>query len=442
MKTKYLLLLLFALSLSSCEKFLEVKPRGILIPEKMGDYEALLNAPSMTRTFPLNLLDFTDDYLNAFETTNSSPAANGYYWRRIITVNERISPDVWGPLYRTIYSANVIINGIQESTEGSDVQKNSIRAEALFVRANCYLDLLTVFAKAYNPTTASTDPGLPLITTTDVNDKSPNRSSVKATLDYIIADLKQAVESLPVVNINRYRVTKHAAYGLLSRVYLYMGDYQNAKIYTDLALQGPHNILNYNSYATKAGVPVYDLNPEVLWQRAAFSGSVNFMLYTNDLKTYFNNDDIRYVFLTVTNIRGLGRSTLPGNYSFGIGYPELYLTKAELLARDGKSDEAIAVVNFIRKNRIRTAVYADQTASSPADALTKVLDERRRELAFSGLRWFDMKRLDQEGRMLEVKRINPTTGTVDATLAPKDSKYTFEIPTRVLGFNPDMQANF
>jgi hypothetical protein len=441
MKNRYILLFFVAITASSCKKFLDIKPKGIIIPEKVADYEGLLNAPSMTKTFPLNLLDFTDDNFNTFEATVQSATANGYYWRPIITINEKVSPDVWGPLYRSIYSANVIVNGVKGAVGGSDIQKQSIYAEALVVRANCYLDLLTVFAKAYDPATAGSDPGLPLVTSTDMNDKTPARSSLKATLESMIGDLNVAADALPTSNVNRYRATKYAAYGLLSRIYLYMTDYVNAKKYTDMALQAPHALLNYNTYATYLLVPVSDLNPEVLWQRAAVSGSPIFMLYSADLKTYFNASDIRYEFLTVTNNNGLGRGSFLGVYNFGITFPEMYLTRAELLAREGKFNDAMSVVNMLRKNRIRTAGYADQSAVSAEDALIKVLAERRRELAYSGLRWFDMKRLDLESRMPEVKRMNTTTQSIEASLPPHSPKYTFEIPIRVSAFNPGMELN-
>ncbi|MEZ2440548.1 RagB/SusD family nutrient uptake outer membrane protein [Chitinophaga sp. RCC_12] len=441
MRNKYILLFFIAVAASSCKKFLDVTPKGIIIPENVADYEGLLNAPSMTQTFPINLLDFADDNLNTFDATAQSSTANGYYWRSILTMNEKVSPDVWGPLYRSIYSANVIISGVKTAIDGTAAQKQSVYGEALVIRANCYMDLLTVFAKAYDPATAASDPGLPLVTSTDVNDKAPARSSLKNTLDTMINDVTTAIDALPTSNVNRYRVTKYIAYGLLSRIYLYMADYVNAKKYTDMALQAPHALLNYNTYANSDLMPVYDLNPEVLWQRAAESGSPIFMLYSADLKTYFDDADIRYEFLTVTNNNGLGRSSLPGEYNFGITFPEMYLTRAELLAREGKFDDAMSVVNLLRKNRIRTAGYVDQSATSAEDALVKVLAERRRELAYSGLRWYDMKRLDQQGRMPEVKRINPTTQVVEASLSPHSPKYTFEIPIRVSAFNPGMELN-
>ncbi len=444
MKNKYITIVLLIITgiFSSCDKFLEVTPKGLVIPETLADYEAILNSPTITASFPMILLDLTDDVFNDFDELNQSSTANGYYWRPIITINEKANPEVWGLLYRCIYNANVIISGAPGASEGTTEEKQRVVAEALVIRANCYLDLLTVFAKAYDPATAATDPGLPMVTSISVTDKAPGRSSLQATLDAMINDITTAINSLPETNINRYRVTKYAAYGLLSRIYLYMADFANAKTYTNMALEAPHSILDYNSYESDNDVPVYDLNPEILWQRAGEGyDNPTFLIYSDDLNSYFDTTDIRYSFLTVTNNNGLGRAGFPGRYNFGITFPEMYLTKAELLARENEFEDAMDIVNMLRQNRIVDSVYVDQTATSGEDALAKVFAERRRELAFCGLRWFDMKRLDQEGRMPEIQRLDVETMEVEATLPPHSTKYTFEIPVRVQMFNPDMELN-
>lgn len=443
MKLKYIVLIFFfTTALCACNKFLDIKPKGLILPERVSDYEGLLNSRTLTQTFQVSLLHFTDDNLNSFDALNQSAVANAYYWRPIITINQKADPEVWGPLYNVIYSANVIINDVMEATDGTMEKKEQVMGEALVIRANCYLDLLTVFAKAYNPATAATDPGLPLVTSINVTDKAPMRSSVKATLDLMISDVLKAAASVPISNLNRYRVTKYVAYGLLSRIYLYMADYVNAKKYAEMALVAPHSTLNYNSFASDMDFPDYELSPEVLWQRTSIDYSApSSMLYSVDLKTYFNNDDIRYTFLTTTSNAGLGRGSLPGNYNFGISFPEMELTKAEVLARQGNFTNSMIIVNALRKNRIKTGAYVDQNASTGEEALIKVLAERRRELAYSGLRWFDMKRLDQDGRMPVVKRLNLDTQVIDATLAPHSAQYTFEIPVRVQMFNPGMELN-
>ncbi|SMC48810.1 RagB/SusD family nutrient uptake outer membrane protein [Pedobacter africanus] len=442
MKNKFMIGLLLSTVLMGCGKFLDVKPKGVVIPEKMSDYEGLLNSREMTGTFPVNMLRFTDDFYDGtFGDLTQTPDANGYYWRPELTVDEKKEPDVWGPLYNRIYNANVIINGVLKTTDAPEADKKRVYGEALVHRAVYYLDLLTVFAKAYNPATAATDPGMPMPVNTDVTGKAPARSSIKETLESMITDLKAAVEVLPLTNINRTRITKHVAYGVLSRVYLYMADYARAEEYTDLALQAPHSLLDYNNYADTYEVPVYDLSPEVLWYRMGVNadGPDN-MLYSDDLKTYYTSDDIRLEFLTVTSNSGMQRIGFMVFYNFGITFPELYLTKAELLARKGKTNDAMALVNMIRSKRFKAA-NSGQSASTPEEALQKVLAERRREMAYSGMRWFDMKRLDQEGRMPELKRINKETGKVEATLAPHSPNYTFEIPVRVLKFNPGMAKN-
>jgi hypothetical protein len=441
MKNKHITMLLLSMVLLSCGKFLDVKPKGVVIPEKMADYEGLLNSRDMTGTFPVNMLRFTDDFYGTFGALDQTPDANGYYWRPELTVDEKKEPDVWGPLYNRIYNANVIINGVLKTTDAPETEKKRVYGEAQVHRACYYLDLLTVFAKAYNPATAATDPGMPMPVSTDVTLKAPARASVKETLESMIINLKAAVEVLPLTNINRTRITKYVAYGVLSRFYLYMADFANAEKYADLALEAPHSLLNYNNYADTYEVPVFDLNPEVLWYRMGVNadGPDN-MLYSDDLKTYFNADDIRLEFLAVTTNSGMQRIGFMMFYNFGITFPELYLTKAELLARRGQTADAMALVNKIREKRFRTA-NSGQSAANPEEALQKALAERRRELAFSGMRWFDMKRLDQEGRMPELKRINKETGAVEATLAPHSPNYTFEIPIRVLKFNPGMVKN-
>lgn len=441
MKYSYIILFPLTCLLIACNKFVDIKPKGLVIPEKIVHYENLLNSPTLLRTFPINLLDFTDDFATSYDALNQSTAANGYYWRPVLNINEKENPAVWGSSYRCIYFTNVIINGVESASDGTPEMKKSVLSEALVTRAACYLDLLTVFAKAYDPSTAATDPGLPLQNSINVTDKAPERSTLKVTLELMISDIMKAINSLPETNVNKYRTTKYIAYGLLSRIYLYMADYTNAEKYTDLALSTPHNLLNYNDYSTKFMIPVSDLNPEVLWLRASASGTTFGMVYSDDLKSLFDNSDIRYSFLTFLVNQKLARYGLPGTYNFGISFPELYLTKAELLARAGQFNEAMDIVNNLRLHRIKTAAYQLQSASNSEEALTKVFQERRREMAFCGLRWFDMKRLDHEGRMPVVNRINPENQSTTASLAPHSPQYTFEIPLRVSMFNPEMQLN-
>lgn len=438
-------LLLATAGFSGCNKFLEVKPKGIVIPEKLSDYQLMLNSQQLTLTFPPALLYCTDDYYEEFDDLSTVPAANAYYWRPGIDQNEKENPAAWGDLYNSIYNANVIINNVMATTDGAPAARASTLAEALVIRADCYFMLLTLFAKAYNPETAANDPGLPLVHSTNVTDKAPPRSSVQTTLDTIVTNVTDAIASLPLTNLNRYRVTKYAAYSLLSRVYLYMQDYENTKKYTDLALTAPHSMLNYNDYEDPYSFPSTDQNPQVLWQRASMDYMIpSGMGLQRGLSALYQPGDLRLLLLSYT------LNNAPDDYyysaengycNFGTTFPEMYLTRAELLARNGQTGAAMNVINELRKYRFEPGAYTPLTATGKEDALKKVLEERRRELAFRGVRWMDMKRLDREGRMPLVERKVNSTGVIKATLEPGGKKYVFQIPARVLQFNPDMQLN-
>ncbi|WP_285010938.1 RagB/SusD family nutrient uptake outer membrane protein [Pedobacter faecalis] len=432
--------ILLAAMFSSCERFLDVKPKGVVLPEKLADYEAMFNSSTLTETFPGILINCTDDLQGLYSKNDRGSSANMYFWRPQLEPNTEVSPPVWGQLYRAIYNCNVVINYIGE-TSAAEQKKNEVLAEALAIRAECYFTLLTVFAKAYDQAAAATAPGLPLVTSTDVTNSTPPRATLQATFDEVIAHLKKASEHLPLSSKSKVRINRYGAYALLARVYLYMGDYSNALLYADKALAVPHVLLDLNEVPDRESMPIAELNPESLWVRFSENWVVpGYMIYSADLLSYLDENDLRLDYLTRDATPE--ERTLPnGNVSFGIGFPEVYLTKAESLARTGNRSEAMTIVNMLRAKRIKTAAYTDLSASSDEDALQKVLAERRRELAFSGLRWMDMKRLDREGRMPEVRRQDIETGEVLGSLPPKSPNYVFEIPSRVLLFNPGMTKN-
>lgn len=435
-------IVLLAAGLSACNKFLEVKPKGIVLPEKLEDYENVLNSREVALSFSPSLLHCTDDFYETFDALNVTPVANAYYWRPGLDATEKENPAIWGDLYKSIYHTNVIINNVLNATGGTLARKQSVLAEAWVVRADNYLTLLSIFAKAYDPATAATDPGVPMVTSTDVTNAVPPRASVQVVLDTIISNLKQSVGFLPATNLNRYRVTKQAAYGMLSRAYLYMHHYAEAEANAALALQAPHQILDLNDYADPYEMPDTDLRADILWQRGSQDYTIpTFLLLSDDLITYFNSNDMRSVLFTMPVNAGLAWGAPSGWANFGITAQELYLNQAEALARKDDKDGALTIINNLRKKRIIPAAWTALTASTGEQALQLVLAERRRELAFGGLRWFDMKRLDQEGRMPELKRVNRVTKVTEATLPPHGKAYTFQIPARVQQFNPGMKLN-
>jgi hypothetical protein len=457
--------LLCILFLSACNKFLDVTPKGIIIPTTTTQYEDILNSVTLTLSFCSELIYITDDDYNYTDVTSMSTSDRAYLWGSYIDMNDQVNPVVWSSLYNTIYYTNIIIhNGVMLSTGGTIDQKQQILGEALVMRSNFYLDLLTVFAKAYNPQTAASDPGLPFMTSINMGDKVPPRLSVQAMLDTMTNNIIQAIDYLPATNINKFRVTKYAAYGLLSKIYLYKADYADAQKYAEMALTAPnYSLLDYNKYPydvtnVVSTLPMFASNPEMLWMRDNNGeGIYEKTNYSDDLISYFDTvHDLRFInfaFNYSTSSTPLFSYKLPAGeeQNFGITFPEMNLTRAEVYARNGDIKNAMAIVNTLRKCRIDADFYTDLTAATPDAALTIVLAERRRELAFGGTRWFDMKRLDQGGRMGVVTRVNKAldaTATAPAkpaiqiaSLPPHSPNYTFQIPLKVQEFNPNMVKN-
>ena len=122
-------------------------------------------------------------------------------------------------------------------------------------------------------------------------------------------------------------------------------------------------------------------------------------------------------------------------YGQALRFTEAYLILAEAQAQLGHADEAISVLNEIWKNR-----FADRTAplsyTSGDDAVALVRRERRRELCFEALRWFDLRR---QG-MAPVTHVwyEDIGVTRTFTLEQNDPAYTFPMPETILLANPDL----
>lgn len=429
----------------SCKKFLDIKPKGVIIAETVNDYEGILNADGIVNPFGLNVpvIYPTDDLTDQSFSTQSltSPKGNLYFWVEYIN-NSTVRPDLWADMYNRIANLNVVTEGVLSATDGTPQQKKQLYAEAVTDKVFNYFHLLSFFSPAFDPTTAGANYGVPYITSTDVSQSLPVRPSLQVSYTSMINDLTSVLGDLPVSNINNTRATKNVAYGMLTRIYMSMGDYTNALKYANLVLNsGKAVLLDYNDYIGTS-LPATNSSPEELWVR--YGANLTFR-YSNELLSKYDLDtDLRIKFLATKKEDGSYNygSLQSYNPNRGLTYAEIYLDKAECLARAGDIEGALEIVNEdIRTKRFAPDNYVPLEASTKEEAITAVLLERRRELAFKGLRWSDMKRLDKEGRMPAVQRIGKDGVTVLSTLKPGSSNYTFQIPLAVQSFNSTMPLN-
>jgi hypothetical protein len=173
--------------------------------------------------------------------------------------------------------------------------------------------------------------------------------------------------------------------------------------------------------------------------------TLNFMssFATNDLrvkKLYYSSDLYTFTIRGATLFFPYYLSPTLMYTNTGTSVQEMKLIIAESAARSNDLSTALQQLDDIRKTRFATSSYVRYQSGNRDSVLQTVLLERNHELPFSGLRWFDMRRLDKENRMDTVHRYDGQ-GNVIATLPPHSNSYTLQIPVQVLNYNPEMQQN-
>ena len=117
------------------------------------------------------------------------------------------------------------------------------------------------------------------------------------------------------------------------------------------------------------------------------------------------------------------------NKGYGIATDEVYLTRAECYARAGKVSEAMNDLNTLMIKRWKAGTFIPFTATSTSEALSIILEERRKETLFRGLRWLDLRRLNSEGANITLTR-NVDNQTYK--LEPNSPRYALPLPPDVI----------
>ncbi|PWS30371.1 RagB/SusD family nutrient uptake outer membrane protein [Pedobacter paludis] len=453
-KLKYIavLSLLCCMVLSSCDKYLDITPKGKQLLKTTNDYDLWLNGATFTTEMTQSIMNYMTDNIDlATVGTPPTTLANLIYtWAPQFTSDVSSVTYLWGDHYARISLYNTVLLGIDAAEGGTASQRASIKAEALLGRAQSYFYLVNEYAKPYNAATAATDLAVPFVTSDDVSQKTPPRSTVAEIYQHIFDDINEAIPNLPADNSNaRFRGSKAAAYSVLSRVYLYRRDYAEAQRYAQLALDNTKaTMIDYTSPTTFPTTTNVVSHPDVIYGKASNAAGLPI---SQELKATFATNDARRTVL-YSNWAGTARgatlfyaaAVTPAFQltNTGTTVQELRLVIAECAARANNLSTALTNLNEVRRNRYtgtpitsRDFNSTDQTA-----VLNEVLAERRRELPFHGLRWFDMRRLDMENKMPTITRYN-AQNVVVGTLEPHSNKYTLQVPIQVLAFNPDMVQN-
>lgn len=223
------------LTLTSCDDWLDKLPDNRMELQTPSDVSSLLVSayPSAHPAYLLEMYsDNTDDCVNPSWSEASRFQAQAYKWEDITETGEDESPqELWNRHYLAIASANAAIDLIEG--KGSPAEYSEQLGEALLCRAYAMFQLSTVFCKAYNPATASTDLGLPYPTHPE---KVVGTVYTRGTMEDLYGQIdKDLQRGLPLVSSNyskpKFHFNTDAAKAFAARFYLYKGDFAKAITY-------------------------------------------------------------------------------------------------------------------------------------------------------------------------------------------------------------------
>lgn len=435
--TTFIALAVISFTSVSCDRFLDIQPEGKVIPTTVEDYRKVLTSAYSKYPSHKSLSALRTDEVNIDENTSDFISYREIAMWKDANTDQATTEFPWVSFYSVVFYLNQIINE-GSKTMSESPEKQQILAEAYALRAYTYFDMVNLYGKPYNSATASTDRGVPVTLDIDL-EQVLKPSSVQAVYDQIHADMSKAeglmVEQKQAAGVN-YRFSKVALMALEARTALYQGDWNKALAYSEQALAIKGEISNLNTVNT---APNHFASPEsILALDNAFNSSVqNLSFASADLLAKYNSTTDKRFKLYFEKNGSKYKVIKGGSSDFRVSFrtSEMYFIKSEALLKQNRLDEAKQTLLTVLKNRYTPDGYtAVQNQISPMNAtefMTFILDERLREFALEGQRWFDLRRADQ-------RKITHTVNGQDYILQQNDPRYTIEYPMSAKKNNPNL----
>ena len=469
------------LTFASCTDLLDVQPRASIDSVTALTTEDAVNAAvngiydrlQSTNLYGRDLVAIPEALADNGRATNKSGRLNPEYQNQ---VNAHFIH--WQTSYFAINQANLVLDALPKVEKMTQANKDFVEAQALFIRGLLYFELMRAYA--YEPTVEikeASKGGVPLLKTGVVDAtqiKLEGRASINDVYESIYSDLTNSIAKFTSSGRTATAsfANRTAAQAMFSRVALYRGDYTNAAKYaTDALATG--SVGRFQTRDTYVSAWRSANHPESIFE-IQFQTNENIGVNTSLQTTYttlvasgnrtttggFGDlvptkalldayesekdadgkvivDVRRSLYELGTAGRGtaeiectkfLGRS---GQVNLDnipvIRVSEMYLNRAEALARSGNAAGALTDLNVIRTR----AGLPAATGLTGAALITEILKQRRLELAFEGHRFFDMKRLGLDiVKAAPVQNLNFTDFRV---LAP--------IPVREIQANANLKQN-
>ncbi|MBN8820797.1 MULTISPECIES: RagB/SusD family nutrient uptake outer membrane protein [unclassified Spirosoma] len=371
----------------------------------------------------------------------------------------------WTDAYKGIYRANIVLNRIT-SVQMDETRKGRIIGEAKFLRAFYYFTLVQTFGD------------VPLVTKELASPSDATtfgREPVAKVYAQIQQDLTEAASALPATyaTADAGRATSGAANGLLGRVLLFQGKfsealpllkavidskaYQLLPTYEDVfsPTKGNNAEILFSIQYVRGGVGegnllTYQFAPENSGNSVQIGGGNGSSRPTPDIEGAFEAGDLRKaitispgyttdqgVKVDASWIRKFYDAGLVARGEGSVDYPilrysDVLLMYAECLNETGNSNDGLTYLNTVR----RRAGIPAKIGLSQTELRIAIEQERRVELAFEGLRFFDLIRTNRAIPVLNAYFSKYKIQYQGVTLQFQEYQKVFPIPQDQIDVNP------
>lgn len=484
-KMKYLVLSLgLAIGIVGCEDAYEIEPIGILDEQttffEIDDAQIYLNGiySMMANTTEIAFTSiFTDELAPSFEWNGSNRDTH----QMILNSTNGYASGIWLNGHATVNRVNRLLKGVEllvPTTEGQQTQLNDVVAQAKFIRAYAYLNLISYFSTNMTDNSAL---GVMLFTHVPASNEVLPRATNGEIYALMESDLEYAFNNL--TSHSYIYPTKAAVEAVQARMYAYRGMYDKAKIHAgnvinnyglSLTIASPYVPSNFYHAANStnpyrriwADIPMgnADQGEQILTLRSLVGGTPTFQpasifyqnstkcsgspLWTMGYKVYdslnTNANDIRlYAFIDPTSFQGSGCNNgeimidkYPGNPGNGLGnslklirLSEMYMIMAEAAAAANDFGGVATYIHAVEAARAIDGNAAMPSYSNATDAWAAILNERRLEFFIEGFRYVDLRRLGAKaGKTIDRDSRDNELPSEPTTLPIDDHRFTLPIP--------------
>lgn len=416
MNKHYYILLLLLLLGTACDDWLELKPLDDLVQDEFWqtkeDVESILmGAYVKFASMDADLLLYGEIRSDMIAPENPSTSQRNIIEGNILPNNTYCR---WDDFYEVINYCNYVLEFSDLVRERdptfTDFQLEGFKSEALFLRSLSYFYLVRIFKD------------VPLVLTsskTDNQDFFIPKSTDSTVLDLITDDLLNAKtfapENYPSIIDNWGRATKSAVNALLADIALWQFKYDDCITYCNEIIGNEAYQLVHGSQWFTIFYPGNSLESILEFQFEAGMGQPNGlydltydderikasifaqeMLGVSEQKrtggSFRSNDYFiwKYTGAAPDGVTVRSNSVLRDANWIVYRLADILLMKAEALNQQGNETDAFNIVNSIRLRAFMPPLNKPSGRSAMEDM---ILEERARELAFEGKRYFDLVRM-------------------------------------------------